>query len=111
MYSLNAPIYRQFMDQTCQLIASGQLRCGEHLPSVRALAADLGVNSMTVSKAYSPPGHEGVVARQRGRGMVVEETTITSSETIRPQAQAIVEAAQRLRLSREDVMRAIDLAW
>ena len=115
MYSLNAvsgtPIYRQIVDQTCQLIASGQLRCGEHLPSVRALAADLGINPMTVSKAYSLLERDGVVARQRGRGMVVEETTITPVESIRPQAQAIVEAAQRLRLSREDVARAIDVAW
>lgn len=115
LYSLNAvsgtPIYRQIVDQTCQLIASGQLRCGEHLPSVRALAAELGINPMTVSKAYSLLERDGVVARQRGRGMVVEEANITPAESIRPQALAIVEAAQRLRLSREDVARAIDLAW
>ena len=115
LYSLNAvsgtPIYRQIVDQTCQLIASGQLRCGEHLPSVRALAADLGINPMTVSKAYSLLERDGVVARQRGRGMVVKETTITPAESIRSQALAIVEAAERLRLSREDVAEAIDLVW
>ena len=115
LYSLNAvsgtPIYRQIVDQTCQLIASGHLRCGEHLPSVRALAADLGINPMTVSKAYSLLERDGVVARQRGRGMVVKETTITPAESIRSQALAIVEAAERLRLSREDVAEAIDLVW
>ena len=115
MYSLNAvsgtPIYRQIVDQTCQLIASGQLSPGEHLPSVRALASELGINPMTVSKAYSLLEHDGLVRRQRGLGMVVKRATITPAETIRPQALALVETAQRLRLTRKDVDTAIDLAW
>ncbi|MDE0420487.1 MAG: GntR family transcriptional regulator [Gammaproteobacteria bacterium] len=114
-YSLNAglgtPIYRQIVDQTCQLVASGHLPPGEHLPSVRAMAADLGINPMTVSKAYSLLERDGVVTRQRGLGMVVEEAKITSAETIRPQAVALVEAARRLRLTRKDIARAIDHAW
>ena len=115
MYSLNAvsgtPIYRQIVDQTCQLVASGQLPPGEHLPSVRAMAADLGINPMTVSKAYSMLERDGIVTRLRGLGMVVVETTITPAETIRPQALALVEAARRLQLSRKDIADAIDLAW
>ena len=115
MYSLNAvsgtPIYRQIVDQTCQLVASGQLRLGEQLPSVRAMAADLGINPMTVSKAYSLLERDGVVSRRRGLGMVVAETTMTPAETIRPQTTALVEAAQRLRLTRKDIEHAIDLIW
>ncbi|MDE0659846.1 MAG: GntR family transcriptional regulator [Gammaproteobacteria bacterium] len=115
MYSINAvsgtPIYRQIVDQTRQLVASGQLPSGQHLPSVRAMAADLGINPMTVSKAYSLLERDGIVTRQRGLGMVVVETTITPAETIRPQTLALVEAARRLRLTREDIEHAIDLAW
>ena len=115
MYSLNAvsgtPIYRQIVDQTCQLVVSGQLPPGKHLPSVRTMAADLGINPMTVSKAYSLLERDGIVTRQRGLGMVVVETTITPAETIRPQALALVEAARRLRLARKDVVEAIDIAW
>ena len=115
MYSLNAvsgtPIYRQIVDQTCQLVASGQLPPGEHLPSVRAMAADLGINPMTVSKAYSLLERDGIVTRRRGLGMVVEDAKITPAETIRPQAVALVEAARRLRLTRRDIAQAIDLAW
>ncbi|MCY3622771.1 MAG: GntR family transcriptional regulator [Gammaproteobacteria bacterium] len=115
MYSLNAvsgtPIYRQIVDQTCQLVASGELPPGEHLPSIRAMAADLGINSMTVSKAYSQLERDGIVARRDGLGMVVEETRIAPAETIRPQALALVEAARRLRLTRQDIGNAIDLAW
>lgn len=115
MYSLNAvsgtPIYRQIVDQTCQLVASGQLRPDQHLPSVRALAGELGINPMTVSKAYSLLERQGIVTRQRGLGMVVVETTITAAETIRPQAVALVEAARRLRLTRKEVAAAIDQVW
>ena len=115
MYSLNAvsgtPIYRQIVDQTCQLVASGELPPGEHLPSIRAMAADLGINSMTVSKAYLQLERDGIVARRDGLGMVVEETKIAPAETIRPQAVALVEAARRLRLTRKDIGNAIDLAW
>ena len=115
MYSLNAvsgtPIYRQIVDQTCQFVASGELRPGEHLPSIRAMAADLGINSMTVSKAYLLLERDGIVARRSGLGMVVEETKIAAAETIRPQALALVEAARRLRLTRKDIGNVIDLAW
>ena len=115
IYSLNAvsgtPIYRQIVDQTCQLVVSGQLPPGGLLPSVRAVAAELGINPMTVSKAYSLLERDGIVARRRGLGMVVVATTITPAEAIRPQALALVEAARRLRLSRGDVADAIDLAW
>lgn len=115
MYSLNAvsgtPIYRQIVDQTCQLVASGQLPPGKHLPSVRAMAADLGINSMTVAKAYSLLERDGIVTRRVGLGMVVEEAQIRPAETIRPQALALVEAARQLRLTRKDIGNAIDLAW
>ena len=115
MYSLNpvsgTPIYRQIVDQTCQLVACGQLSSGQHLPSVRSLAGELGINPMTVSKAYSLLERDGIVTRRRGLGMVVVETTITPVDTIRPQALALVEVARRLRLTREDVANAIDVAW
>ena len=115
IYSLNStsgtPIYRQLIDQTTQLVASGRLACGELLPSVRTVAAELGVNPMTVSKAYSLLERAGVVARRRGMGMVVAESAIDAAEAIRPQADALVETAQRLRLSREGVDEAVDAAW
>ena len=115
MYSLNAvsgtPIYQQIVDQTCQLVASGQLDPDQHLPSVRALAGELGINPMTVSKAYSLLERDGIVTRRRGLGMVVAKTTITPGETIRPQALALVEAARRLRLTRKEVADVIDQAW
>ncbi|WP_339250922.1 GntR family transcriptional regulator [Sporosarcina sp. FSL W8-0480] len=46
------PIYTQLANQLIELIAAGTLQPSEALPSVRSLAADLGVNMHTVNKAY-----------------------------------------------------------
>ena len=69
--SSGVPIYRQLVDQVEALVAGGRLRPGDMVPSVRQVAAALGVNPMTVSKAWSRLEADGVLARDRGRGMVV----------------------------------------
>lgn len=63
------PIYRQIVDQVLAMSASGTLRPGDLLPSVRQVARDAAVNPMTVSKAYSRLEAEGIVRRVRGQGM------------------------------------------
>ncbi len=68
------PVYRQLMDQIKFLVASGVLRSGDELPSTRTLSAELGVNPMTVSKAYSYLEKEDVVERRPGRPLVVQAT-------------------------------------
>ncbi len=62
------PIYRQIVDQLRQLIAAGILQPGDPLPSVRQLAADLGVNLNTVAIAYRELAGEGLVEIKHGRG-------------------------------------------
>ena len=52
-------------------IASGELRPGEKLPAIRALAEQSGVNMMTVSKAYSLLKQEGLITTDRRGGTVV----------------------------------------
>jgi GntR family transcriptional regulator len=69
--SSGVPIYRQLMDQVQAMMAGGNLRPGDTLPSVRQMAADLSVNMMTVSKAYAKLEAAGVLERSRGKGMVV----------------------------------------
>ena len=60
------PIYLQIRDQIIEGIARGELSPGDSLPSVRQLAADLGINLHTVNKAYAVLRDEGYVA-MRGR--------------------------------------------
>ena len=66
------PVYRQLMDQIKFHIASGLLLPGDELPSTRALSSELGVNPMTISKAYSFLEREDVVVRRPGRPLLVK---------------------------------------
>lgn len=65
------PVYRQIIDQVRFHIASGLLAPGDELPSTRALAAELEVNPMTISKAYNLLERDGVVLRRRGLPLTV----------------------------------------
>lgn len=65
------PIYTQIVHQIIEGIARQQLMPGEALPSVRNLAADLGVNLHTVNKAYQLLRQEGFVEIHRQRGATI----------------------------------------
>jgi GntR family transcriptional regulator len=67
------PIYRQIQDQILYRIASGQLRPGEQLPTVRALAVDLQVNPNTVIRAYTELERQGILTTEQGSGTFVAE--------------------------------------
>lgn len=70
-FESKTPIYRQIRDQVVLGIACGALRDGERLPSIRALAAESGVNMMTVNKAYALLREEGYIRADRRGGTVV----------------------------------------
>ncbi|MCP5021940.1 MAG: GntR family transcriptional regulator [bacterium] len=65
------PVYRQIVDQIRFQATSGELAAHSELPSTRALAADHGVNPMTVSKAFAELVREGIVARRLGLPHVI----------------------------------------
>ena len=67
------PIYLQLVDQVKAAAASGALRPGEALPSIRPLAEELRVNRNTVAKAYSELENLGIVETQPGRGCFLKE--------------------------------------
>ena len=73
-YSSGVPIYRQIIDQIRFGIASGQLKIGEQLPTVRALAVELKVNLNTVSKAYRELEIKNILETQQGTGTFVNKT-------------------------------------
>ena len=69
-----SPIYEQLRAQIILGIASKKLVPGEVLPSVRNLAADLGINFHTVNKAYAILCEDGYIVMDRRKGAVVAET-------------------------------------
>lgn len=64
----DVPIYIQLRNQIVQGISEGKLMPGEQLPTVRALAAEIGINTMTVSKAYQILKQEGFIYTDRRSG-------------------------------------------
>jgi len=62
------PVYLQLVDQVKAAAASGALRSGDPLPSIRPLSEELRVNRNTVAKAYAHLEAEGVIETQQGRG-------------------------------------------
>lgn len=63
------PIYVQLRNQIVTGIGKGELKEGERLPTVRQLAEDAGVNTMTVNKTYQLLKMEGFITIDRRRGL------------------------------------------
>lgn len=87
------PIYVQIMDQIRQMIASGHLKPGDQLPTVRQLATDLRVNFNTVARAYRLLDEAGLISTQQGRGTYIWEKP--SEETISQLRQQGLESLTR----------------
>ena len=103
------PVYRQLMDQIKFHIASGLLRSGEKLPATRALSAELGVNPMTVSKAYGFLEAEGVVERRRGRPLTVsflkpEKIHVHKLDRLKQSLAPIVAIVRQLGIEKSQAM-------
>jgi len=85
------PIYRQIRERVVAMILEGVLDEGDALPSVRTVAAELRVNSLTVLKAYQELADDQVVETRRGLGMFVNTG-----------ARARLRAAERARFLAEE---------
>lgn len=70
-FNSDEAIYIQLRNQIFMAIATSQIKEGESLPSVRALADSIGVNMHTVNKAYSTLRQDGFLKVDRRRGAVV----------------------------------------
>ena len=107
---LGTPIYRQVIEQVERLIASGALRPGDTLPSIRDMARAFEVNQMTISKAYSLLEAQGVLRRNRGKRMEVtaehgaEHGREHRLELIRPALLEVVAQARQLALTSTDLI-------
>jgi GntR family transcriptional regulator len=88
----HVPIYLQIVQGVRSAIASGVLRAGDGLPSLRALGVELIVNPNTVQRAYDELEREGLVASRRGVGMFVAEG---GADSARPAAEGLVAEAFR----------------
>jgi GntR family transcriptional regulator len=75
-----SPFYRQIIDQIKFGIASGNLKIGEQLPTVRSLAVELKVNLNTIAKAYKELEIQNILETQQGTGTFISTIEIKISE-------------------------------
>ncbi len=101
------PIYLQIIEAVKKRTAQGVYRAGDRLPSVREMAAEMGVNPNTLSRAYMELEREGFITTRRGEG-----SSITgSAERIDSEHRALARSARDrfisevrgLALSREQI--------
>jgi GntR family transcriptional regulator len=108
------PIYVQIVEQIRQLIATGELKQGDQLPTVRQLAADLRVNFNTVARSYRLLDEAGLISTQQGRGTYIwRSPSWEASERLRKQGLReltlhYIEEAQRLGFQLDEIRTALE---
>jgi GntR family transcriptional regulator len=91
------PVYRQIVDQVRGAVASGALRAGDQLPTVRQLAVDLEVNPNTVVRAYRELEYDGLLETHQGTGTFISDQKMprAADERQRQLAQIVSDAVAR----------------
>jgi len=107
------PIYTQIVNQVHAQIAAGNLKPGDQLPTVRALAEDLRVNFNTVARAYRLLDEERIISTQQGRGTYITEIPPPKvSERLRKEmletlAEKYISEAMRLEFSNDEIKQMV----
>src|SRR5437588_12848439 len=110
--SSGVPFHAQIETQVKNAIAASALRPGQALPSVRKLAAELGINPNTAARAYQNLERDGVIATVPGGGTYIAENPprFLKSEKIRrllPYAKQIAVEGAQLRLADEEILKIV----
>ena len=111
------PVYRQMVDQIKYYVASGTLKAGHQLPSVRELALQLSINPTTVVKAYNELEEEGVIDLRHGKGAFVAEragSTVSAFErdkVVRRLARQLAVESQQIGANYDFVQDVLEEEW
>ena len=104
-FTLETPIYQQIRNEIVRRIASGELRTGELLPPIRTLAENLGINMMTVGKAYGLLKQEDYLQADRRAGTrVCRPHRDVFSPELRQRLELAAAEAKASGASMEDVL-------
>ena len=108
------PIYEQIMDQIKKMVISKELKNGDNLPSVRALAAELKISALTVKKAYDLLEEEGYIATVHGKGSYVKDADPEMMaeqryRQIEEEMELIVQKARSYGLEDAEIRQLLDL--
>jgi len=101
------PIYVQLRNQIVMGIGRGDLKIGEGLPTVRQMAEDIGINTMTVNKTYAILKQEGYIEIDRRHGAQVSPSVDLSGqfrEKVESELMLLISESSLKGLSRDDFM-------
>jgi GntR family transcriptional regulator len=107
------PIYVQLVEQVRRGVEVGVLSGGDRLPTVRALAGELGVAPNTVVKAYGELQRDGVISSRPGVGTVISEDVRETAKEARVEAlyerlATLVRDAAALGVTEDDLWERVD---
>jgi len=109
------PPYVQIRDQIADLVGAGELAEGTRLPAVRQLAADLGLATGTVARAYQELEASGHVTTRRGGGTRVAAQPGAASRRraviVEQHAREYVESVRRLGVAPDEAIEAVRTAF
>ena len=110
------PLYEQLVESVALAVASGELKPGDELPSVRSLAARLRINPNTAARALRMMEREGLSRAVRGVGSVVAENAQRHAkgrarQSLDRELDSTVNVARRLGLDLESVIKALRKKW
>jgi DNA-binding transcriptional regulator YhcF (GntR family) len=105
------PPFEQLRRQVASRAASGDLAAGTRLPTVRALAEQLGVAAGTVARAYKELEADGVLVTEGRRGTFVRSSGAATSGDARAAATTYAAEARRLGLGLDEATRLLEEAW
>ncbi|MDB6066869.1 MAG: GntR family transcriptional regulator [Pedosphaera sp.] len=111
-YKSGKPVYLQVVDQIKSATASGALRSGESLPSIRPLAEQLRINRNTVAKAYAELESQGVIETIAGKGCFVTENNSPFKKAVREKMladdiDAAIVQAHHLQVGEEEFLKLV----
>lgn len=110
------PIYQQIVQQIKNSIMSGEVSEGDALPSIRALAMQLQISSITTKRAYEELEREGYIISQVGRGSFVnaqnkELLHEKRVKIVEEKLAEVIDAAKRMDMPREELMQLFDILY
>ena len=89
------PLYEQLQEQIIRLSMLGILDENQQLPSVRALAREVGVNPNTVAKAYQQLEQQGIIYTVSGRGRFVSPDVLSLQSLRQAALQEVLDAVDK----------------
>ncbi|HWM20323.1 MAG TPA: GntR family transcriptional regulator [Ilumatobacteraceae bacterium] len=109
------PVYEQVREQIKRMVASGTLQAGTRLPTIRQLAADLGLAKGTIERAYELLENDTVIETKGRKGTFVMEmaraTKHQQTVGLAAAAESLVVIARQLGADESTTLDAVRQVW